>query len=82
MLNDATVGLAGHETAIGDAIALTIKHLQDYPTAGGRILILLTDGMNNAGVSVPLEAAAQAAKEGIRIYTIGLGSSRVVLQGL
>jgi Ca-activated chloride channel family protein len=73
MLDEAEIGLAGEETAIGDAIGLAVKHLRDRPTEE-RVLILLSDGASNAGVLEPLQAAEIAAREGIRIYTIGLGS--------
>lgn len=73
MLDEAELGLAGEETAIGDAIGLSVKHLRERP-ADERVLVLLSDGENNAGVLDPLEAADIAAAEGIKIYTIGIGS--------
>ena len=73
MLDEAEIGLAGEETAIGDAIGLAVKHLRERP-AEERVLILLSDGANNAGVLEPVQAAEIAAAEGIRIYTIGLGT--------
>jgi Ca-activated chloride channel family protein len=72
-LADATVGLAGRSTAIGDAIGLGIKRLLGRPEAS-RVMVLLTDGANTAGVVEPVEAAQMAAKSGIRIHTIGVGS--------
>lgn len=72
-INDATVGLAGKTTAIGDALGLAIKRLQAVPKQG-RVIILLTDGVNNAGVLEPLKAAELARSDNIKIYTIGLGS--------
>ncbi len=74
-LSEATVGLAGRSTAIGDAIGLGVKRLRERPDAS-RVLILLTDGANSAGVVEPLEAAGVAAQSGIRIYAIGVGSER------
>jgi Ca-activated chloride channel family protein len=60
-------------TAIGSAIASAVSHLKDS-TAKSRIVILLTDGVNNAGAVNP-ETAAEAAKTlGIKIYTIGAGT--------
>ena len=79
MLNDASIGLAGDQTAIGDAIGLSVKKLMDYPE-GDKALILLTDGGNNAGVFQPIEAAKLAAKEHIKIYTIGLGAEELTIQ--
>ncbi|OGT50242.1 MAG: hypothetical protein A3F17_04530 [Gammaproteobacteria bacterium RIFCSPHIGHO2_12_FULL_41_15] len=78
MLDDATVGLAGSQTAIGDGIGLAIKRLMHYPKKS-RVLVLLTDGQNNAGAVAPLVAAKMAAKADIKIYTIGLGSSQMVV---
>lgn len=72
-LEDASVGLAGQATAIGDAIGLSIKHLKQTPKEG-RVLILLTDGVNNAGLVSPEKAAELAQQENIKIYTIGLGA--------
>lgn len=72
-LEDATVGLAGKTTSIGDAVGLAVKRLANVPKQG-RIIILLTDGANNSGVLAPLKAAEIAKEEGIKIYTIGLGA--------
>lgn len=72
-LEDATVGLAGQTTSIGDAIGLAVKRLQDVP-AKGRVIILLTDGANNSGMLPPLKAAELAKLDNIKIYTIGLGA--------
>jgi Ca-activated chloride channel homolog len=76
-LNEAMVGVAGMQTAIGDAIGLAIKRLRDHPAGhkGDTVLILLTDGRNDAGVMPPEEAARMAASDGLRIYTIGVGAS-------
>ncbi len=72
-IEDATVGLAGKTTSIGDAIGLAVKRLENVP-AKGRVIILLTDGVNNSGVLAPLKAAELAALDHIKVYTIGLGS--------
>ena len=61
-------------TAIGDAIAVAVDRLKDVP-AKSRIIVLLSDGENTAGVVGPAEAAAAAAAFGIRIYAIGVGST-------
>jgi Ca-activated chloride channel homolog len=73
LLDEAQIGLAGQQTAIGDAIGLAIKRLHDEPE-GNRVLILLTDGASNSGTVSPLKAADLAAQEGVRIYTIGVGA--------
>jgi Ca-activated chloride channel family protein len=72
-IEDASVGLAGKTTSIGDALGLAVKRLQDVP-AKGRMIILLTDGANNSGILQPLKAAELAKADGIKVYTIGLGS--------
>ncbi len=72
MLENSAVGLAGNSTAIGDAIALSIKTLKDRPDAS-RVIILLTDGSNTAGKIQPLEAASFSKEFGIKIYSIGIG---------
>ena len=80
MLDDASIGLAGPRTAIGDAIGLSVKYLQDLPEKN-RVLILLTDGANNSGQITPLDAAALAKDLNIKIYTIGLGSNSLAIEG-
>lgn len=85
-LDEAVVGVAGPETAIGDAIGMALKRLRDEATqaqAGGgvaaepgrTVLILLTDGQSNAGALPPPQAASFAAQAGLRIYTIGVGAA-------
>ena len=61
-------------TAIGSAIGLAVGRLKDSP-AKSKVIILLTDGINNRGELDPLTAAAIAKKFDIRIYTIGAGST-------
>ena len=77
LLNEAAIGLAGKETAIGDAIGLAIKRLKDEKQQS-RVLILLTDGANTAGEVSPLKAAELAAKQGLKIYTIGIGADEMI----
>jgi Ca-activated chloride channel family protein len=60
-------------TAIGNAIANGVNRLKDSE-AKSRIIILLTDGINNAGEVNPVSAAQIAKTFGIRIYTIGVGT--------
>ena len=81
LLLEAALGLAGKATAIGDAIGLALKRLLATPAgqsgeSSKKVLILLTDGESNAGAIDPLRAAELAAKEGMTIYTIGIGSTR------
>jgi len=72
-LDEARIGIAGKNTAIGDAIGLALKRLRQRP-AQSRVLILVTDGANNAGQIDPLTAARLAAEEGVKIYPIGIGA--------
>jgi Ca-activated chloride channel family protein len=71
-LKDSVVGLAGQETAIGDAVGLAVKRLREQP-AGQRVLILLTDGVNTAGALDPAKAAELARDHQVRIHTIAFG---------
>ena len=73
-LGASVVGLAGRATAIGDAIALATKRLQQQP-ADQRVLILLTDGVNTAGTLEPRKAAQIARDNGVRIHAIAFGSN-------
>lgn len=79
LLNEAAVGLAGKETAIGDAIGLAVKQMQHSPQAS-RVLILLTDGNSNAGELAPEKAAEIAARAQLRIHTVAIGSKEAVVQ--
>ena len=72
-LNEAEIGLVGRQTAIGEAIALGVKRF-DQVKNSNRVLILLTDGSNNAGAISPEQATDIAAKRGITIYTVGVGA--------
>ncbi len=73
LLDESVLGLAGERTAIGDAIGIAIKRLQNRPKSN-RVLILMTDGANTAGRVDPQEAAEMAASIGLKIYTVGIGS--------
>ena len=81
LLLEAQLGFAGQKTAIGDAIGVSIKRLIERP-AESRTLILLTDGANNSGSVTPLEAGQLAADQGVKIYTIGIGSERTTRAGI
>jgi Ca-activated chloride channel family protein len=71
-LDDSVVGLAGRATALGDAIALSTKRLQQQQTEQ-RVLIVLTDGVNTAGVLEPAKAAQIARDAGVRVHAIAFG---------
>lgn len=76
-LDKTRIGMVGEDTAIGDAIGTASNRLKDLK-AKSKIIILLTDGKNTAGKINPIEAAEAAAAFGIKVYTIGVGSNRVV----
>lgn len=82
LLQDTVIGIAGRETAIGDAIGMAIKHLKHLQHGGEEaVLVLLTDGANNAGHVQPRKAAELAAQQELRIYTIGVGGEPRQVQG-
>ena len=74
LLYEAEIGIIEENaTAIGDGIGLGVKHLQKRPLTS-RVLIMLTDGVNNAGSITPQQAGDLARDEGVKIYTIGIGA--------
>jgi len=75
LLGELVPAIAGPATAMGDAMGLGVKKLRERPE-GSRVLILVTDGKNEGGIIPPLKAAQLAKEEGIRIYTIGVGSDK------
>lgn len=81
LLDEAVIGFAGDGTAIGDAIGLAVKRLRDRPDTS-RVLILLTDGANNAGQITPAQGAQLAATNHVRIYTIGIGADELIQRTL
>ena len=82
LLNEAQIGFAGSNgTAIGDAVGLAVKRLQDRPE-NHRVVILLTDGSNNAGELDPMEAADLARRAKVKIYTVGIGAESQQSWGL
>ncbi len=72
-IHDIRIGELEDGTAIGTAIATSANRLRRAPGAS-KVIILLTDGVNNRGRVDPLTAAAAAAELGIKIYTIGIGT--------
>jgi Ca-activated chloride channel homolog len=72
-LQSLSLGMVEDGTAIGSAIGVGVNRLQEKD-AKSRILILLTDGMNNAGTVPPIVAAEAAEALGIKVYTIGAGT--------
>lgn len=73
LLDEIEIGDIKDGTAVGMAIGNALNRLKEVP-GESRVIILLTDGMNNTGVLDPLTAAQLAADLGVRVYTIGAGT--------
>jgi Ca-activated chloride channel family protein len=71
-LDRINIGVADDGTAIGSAIAAAVNHLRTTATKT-KVVILLTDGVNNSGKISPLAAAEAARALGVKVYTIGVG---------
>lgn len=80
LVQEEQIGFAGEQTAIGDAIGLGIKRLENKPS-DKKVLILMTDGANTAGRVNPDQAASFAATQHLRIHTIGIGADSMQVQG-
>jgi Ca-activated chloride channel family protein len=76
VLTSAELGTIEDGTAIGTALATCLNRLRDSK-AKSKVIILATDGMNNRGEVQPMDAAEIARTLGIKIYTVGVGSSGV-----
>ncbi|WP_027171380.1 VWA domain-containing protein [Methylobacterium sp. 10] len=80
-LDEATIGLVGRSTGIGDGLGLALKRLvpatsgeaPDTPQATSKVVVLMTDGANNAGQTTPRDVAALAKELGVKVHTIALG---------
>lgn len=72
-LDRVQIGMAGDTTAIGSALATSVKRLRDS-RAKSRVVVLLSDGRNNAGAIDPETAARLARSCQVKVYTIGVGS--------
>ncbi len=77
MLQDVSTGMVTDGTAIGNAIGTALNRLKDSD-ARSKVVVLLTDGDNNAGEISPLAAAGLAKDLGVRIYTILIGTGGAV----
>jgi Ca-activated chloride channel family protein len=73
ILERLQIGAAGPNTAIGDAIGISLKRLADV-SSKSNIIILLTDGQSNSGELSPQIATGLAAQKGVKIYTVGVGT--------
>ncbi len=73
LLNDIQIGMLSDGTAIGEGLGTAINRIKDSK-AKSKVIILLTDGVNNMGSIAPETAGEIAAKFNIRVYTIGVGT--------
>jgi Ca-activated chloride channel family protein len=73
VLSEISIGYLGSGTNIGDGLALSVARAVNSETKN-KVVILLTDGVANVGTMTPLQAAEEAKKYGIKVYTIGLGT--------
>jgi len=76
LMKEVETGLIEDGTAIGNGLATAVARLKDSH-AKSRVIILLTDGVNNRGEIAPLTAAEIARTYGVRVYTIGVGAMGV-----
>jgi Ca-activated chloride channel family protein len=73
VLSEISIGYLGSGTNIGDGLALSVARAVNSETKN-KVIVLLTDGVANVGTMTPLQAAEEAKKYGIKVYTIGLGT--------
>ncbi|MFC1592147.1 VWA domain-containing protein [Thermodesulfobacteriota bacterium] len=73
LLDSVEIGMAGDSTAIGSALGICVKRLKDLESKS-KVIILLTDGRNNAGSISPATAADIARTYAVKVYTIGVGT--------
>jgi len=74
MLEYLTQGMAGQNTAIGEAIAMSVR-AYEHSKAKSKVIILLSDGEHNSGSISPKDALSLAKEQNIKIYTIGIGKA-------
>lgn len=71
-VDDINVGFLGSGTNIGDALALGVGRASQS-LAKNKVVVLLTDGVSNVGSMTPIQAAEEAKKAGVKVYSIGIG---------
>ncbi|GBD49448.1 VWA domain-containing protein [Methylopila sp. Yamaguchi] len=71
-LDALAIGLVGRSTAIGEGLGLALRRLADAP-GKSRVVVLLSDGANNAGAATPKDVARLAKELGVRVHTIAMG---------
>lgn len=81
LFGEVELGIAGEQTAIGDAVALSVQGVQNTPK-DSRIVILLSDGYSNAGSVSVAQGVDLAKKLGVKVYTIGVGAKQKMIQSL
>lgn len=81
LFGEVDLGIAGEQTAIGDAVALSVQGVKDTPK-DSRIIILLSDGSSNAGTVSVKQSVELAKKLGVKVYTIGIGAQQKMIQSL
>lgn len=74
VLSEIKIGYLGSGTNIGDALALAVARGEASPTKN-KVVVLLTDGVNNVGNLTPIQAAEMAKTYNMKVYTIGLGTN-------
>jgi Ca-activated chloride channel homolog len=73
VLSEISIGYLGSGTNIGDGLGLSVARAVNSDTKN-KVIVLLTDGVANVGTMTPMQAAEEAKKNGIKVYTIGLGT--------
>ncbi|RUO38766.1 IMP dehydrogenase [Aliidiomarina shirensis] len=81
LAEEARIGLAGERTALGDAIALSIRYFEERETSE-RVVLMITDGMINSGNITADQAIYLAQNHDVKIHTIGIGAEEVTVRGL
>ena len=79
VLDNVRTGMVEDGTAIGLGVATAVNRLRATP-AKSKVVVLLTDGVNNKGEIDPITAARAAAAVGVKVYTIGAGSEGTIMQ--
>lgn len=82
ILLNTDAGMAGNSTSIGDALGIALKNLKDEKNKENKVIILLTDGENNDGSLSMAQSIDLAEKEGIKVYTVGVGADASFLGSL
>ena len=75
LMNEIGIGIAGNQTAMGEALALAVQSVTSVPD-NARIVILMSDGFSNAGTVTMDEALTLAKNANVKVYTVGIGSDK------